>query len=434
MIHSISYLHSAKDILVAYKGEEPFSSFLKKYFAQHKKYGSRDRKQISHLCYCYFRLGKATSPNPLQRRGLYQQSLQIEERILIGLFLCSNESNVILQDLKPEWSLTPDPSPHGEGRNARFQMKLSSLNYHLTSQDIFPWADELSADIDKEQFIFSHFQQPDLFLRLRPGKEKMVKQKLQQAGIDFRIISDSCLALNNASKVDSIIELDKEAVVQDWSSQQTGKLLQQATPSDQIIRAGSNKQPTYRAGRPATIKAWDCCAGSGGKSIMLFDLNPKIELTVSDVRESILINLKKRFSNAGIKNYHSFVVNLTSSLPAGQAGQQQETSNYDLIIADVPCTGSGTWSRTPEQLYYFNKEKINEYASLQRKIVSNVIPYLKPGGFLLFITCSVFKKENEEVVDFIQKEFNLQSQEMQVLKGYNKKADTMFVALLKRNL
>ena len=78
-----SYLNSAKEILSAYKGEQPFGFFLKDFFARYKKYGSKDRKQISHLCYCYFRLGKAA------------MGLPVEERILMGLFLCSNESNEI---------------------------------------------------------------------------------------------------------------------------------------------------------------------------------------------------------------------------------------------------------------------------------------------------------------------------------------------------
>ena len=59
------------------------------------------------------------------------------------------------------------------------------------------------------------------------------------------------------------------------------------------------------------LYVWDCCAASGGKSIMLYDLDPAIRLTVSDIRESILINLRKRFNEAGIKKYQSFVIYLT---------------------------------------------------------------------------------------------------------------------------
>ena len=58
---------------------------------------------------------------------------------------------------------------------------------------------------------------------------------------------------------------------------------------------------------------------------------------------------------------------------------------------------------------------------------------LEPEGYLLYITCSVFKKENEEVVEFIKEKFNLHIIKMELLKGYDKKADTMFAALMKKN-
>ena len=147
-----------------------------------------------------------------------------------------------------------------------------------------------------------------------------------------------------------------------------------------------------------------------------------VHLTVSDVRESILINLHKRFAKAGIKNYDCFVGDVSSPNFSIQ-------KKFDLVICDAPCSGSGTWSRTPEQLYFFKKEKIGNYASLQKKIVSNAVKALKKNGCFLYITCSVFKKENEEVVEFIKSNHSLQLIEMRYLKGYDQKADTLFAAL-----
>ena len=59
------------------------------------------------------------------------------------------------------------------------------------------------------------------------------------------------------------------------------------------------------------LKAWDCCAASGGKSILLKDKFPRVQLTVSDIRETILRNLRQRFQRAGIKDYHAFVADLS---------------------------------------------------------------------------------------------------------------------------
>jgi 16S rRNA (cytosine967-C5)-methyltransferase len=87
-----SHLNTAVQLLQQYNGTQPFGSFIKQYFSQHKKYGSKDRKNISHLCYAFFRLGKALPQLPQ------------EERILTALFLCSNEPNELLQNLKPAWN------------------------------------------------------------------------------------------------------------------------------------------------------------------------------------------------------------------------------------------------------------------------------------------------------------------------------------------
>ncbi|HEX2627537.1 MAG TPA: Fmu (Sun) domain-containing protein [Chitinophagaceae bacterium] len=379
-----SYLNSAVSILNTYDGDEPLAAFLKKYFAQHKKYGSGDRKQIAHICYGYFRLGKA------------MPQLPVEERVVAGLFLNSTTKHPLLELVKPEWN---------EKTGWPIEKKYSVLNNDISINEVFPWEDECSEGIDQNKFCESFFIQPDLFLRLRPGKAQQVKNKLGNGNVEYKEVTDTCLALPNASKVDELLRLNEEVVVQDYSSQQTGTLLAGLNPG----------------------RVWDCCAASGGKSIMAWDVLPPIELTVSDKRESIISNLKKRFREAGIDRYQSSVIDLSIEQKRSASGGE-----YPLIIADVPCTGSGTWSRTPEQLFYFEKNRIDEYASLQKKIMMNVVPCLQTGGHLLYITCSVFKKENEEMVEFLQQQFSLAIIEKKLLKGYTMKADTMFAALLRK--
>jgi 16S rRNA (cytosine967-C5)-methyltransferase len=380
-----SYLNSAVIILRSYNGTEPFHLYVKKYFSANKKYGSKDRKQITSLCYNYFRLGNAG------------KNISTEERIVLATFLCENRSTEFLKAIMPEWNDLIEQS---------LEEKLAICNMQLAIDSLFPFKDELSGGINPEKFNASLLVQPDLFLRIRPGNTKRVIGKLSGAGLVYKLISEACIALPNASKVDSVLELDKEAVVQDYNSQRIADFIQ---------------LPTTHHKLPTSI--WDSCAASGGKSIMAYDINPNIELTVSDKRESILENLKKRFETAGIKNYRSFIADLST------CDWQKETKKFDLVICDAPCTGSGTWARTPEQLFYFKKNSIEKYAALQKKILENVVPHIKPGGHLLYITCSVFKKENEDVVGYVKEKFNLQLKEIQILDGYESKADTMFAAL-----
>ena len=106
---------------------------------------------------------------------------------------------------------------------------------------------------------------------------------------------------------------------------------------------------------------------------------------------------------------------------------------FPIVVCDAPCTGSGTWGRTPEQLYFFKKETIQLYAERQKKIVATAIPHLASGGLFFYITCSVFKAENEEVAAFIQSQFGLEQVHLELLKGWDKQADSMFVAVFKKN-
>jgi 16S rRNA (cytosine967-C5)-methyltransferase len=381
-------------MLSLYTGDEPFASFARKYFAQHRKFGSGDRRQVSHLCYCFFRLGKAVPAMPPA------------ERIMAGLFLCSNTPNQMLEEIRPEWNKLVELT---------VQEKWTAIDQSASLSQVFPGFAELSNGMEGEHFYSSFFVQPDLFLRIRPGKKAVVIHKLEQAGIAYQKINDDCLALPAATKADSVLIINKEVVVQDYNSQRVGEFLSLIKPE----LSGRQQRPAGRV--------WDCCAASGGKSIMAVDILGSIDLTVSDIRESILANLKKRFAAAGITGYTSKVINLASDT----IQYPLFNSQCSLIIADVPCTGSGTWSRTPEQLYYFDSKKTGTYAGLQKKIVTAAITQLQKGGYFLYITCSVFKKENEEAVEFIKEKFHLQLVKMELLKGYNQKADTMFAALLR---
>jgi 16S rRNA (cytosine967-C5)-methyltransferase len=323
-------------------------------------------------------------------------TLPVGEKILLGFFLCSTSSNEMLNELKPEWN---------EKAAVSTKEKCSISGYQCSITNIFSWKGWVSEEIDYAQFCESFLIQPDLFLRIRPGMKKVVEKKLLENKIAFKFLSPGCISLQSSVKADNFFTINKEVVIQDLNSQ---KVL------EPLVNYFAIKN---------SFKAWDCCAASGGKSFLLMDQFKNIDLTVSDVRQNILHNLHTRFKRAGIKNYKSFVADLSHS------PLTTHHSLFDLIICDAPCTGSGTWSRTPEQLLFFNEEKMNEYADLQRKIATNASKSLKQGGYILYITCSVFKKENEGVVEYLQQNTSLQLKSMKYFQGYEMRADTLFVAL-----
>lgn len=397
MKYAANYVKSAAAILSSFKNESPFSIYLKAYFAANKKFGSKDRKFIGQLCYQYFRTGKSLADLPT------------EEAIRVAVFLCNEQPNDWGGLFSEAW--IEAWSPALSERIAIVQKEIPDFKSEL----IFPFEKWISKSIDFKLFNESHLIQPYLFIRIRPGRLQNVLKALDKANIAYRSISDNCLALANGTKLEGIGEVDKDFVVQDYSSQQTAVLMEPAKK--------------LRKGKDASIDIWDSCAASGGKSILARDVLGNINLTVSDVRKTIIQNLISRFQRAGIRQFDSVIVNLSE--PVQSPELQHKT--FDLIICDAPCSGSGTWGRTPEQLSFFNTEHIQEYQKTQESIVTSVFPKLRPGGYFLYITCSVFEAENEGIMQYIsQSILTAELISQQLIAGFEKRADFMFAALFRK--
>lgn len=368
-----------------YDGALPLHRFLFTYFKRNKQMGSSDRRWASRYIYSFFRLGKALIK---EERTL---------RLAIADFLCNQNLSLVIEAYLPELKQYIELS-------VSEKLALIKSGYPAFElSDVFSFQDELSATIDKEEFLRSFFTQPDLFIRVSNGQLKKIEAVLNQENIACRQIGDNTLAVSNGTKLDKVLESQLSYQVQDLSSQQTGTFFQ-PQPWD---------------------KWWDCCAASGGKSLLLHDLEPKVELLVSDVRENSLNNLEERFRDARLKKYQKKVLDLLQN-----NDQDLHHYEFDGIILDAPCSGSGTWGRTPEMLYYFEKHKISYFSKLQQTIAANVVKYLKEGKPLIYITCSVFKQENEDVIAYLVENLPLKLEKMELIKGYNHKADTMFAARL----
>lgn len=392
LVQYFSQLETAKHLITNYRHHEPLHSYLKFFFKQNKKYGSRDRKLISSLCYNYYRLGQA-----------FDSENTIDFKILLGYFLVQQASTPFLEVLKPEWNIAVNKS-------TLEKLAIAGINANFK---IFTFDDKLSEEVDAAAFNSSFLHQPKLYIRIRPGFNTLVIEKLQASGLAFEIINNTCLAFSNATKIEDILDVGREVIIQDKNSQETGNIFKKYVDSSSTARS-----------------LWDCCAGSGGKSIMAYDLNNTLAITATDKRLSILKNLDKRFKEAGIKNYSSFIADLETIIPSDLTTLLDHQS-FDVVIADVPCTGSGTWARTPEDLYFFKKERIKKYVHIQQQVIKKSVQLLKDDGVFIYVTCSVFKQENEGQVEVIKNE-GLKLLQSLLLKGYHEQADTLFIAIFQK--
>jgi 16S rRNA (cytosine967-C5)-methyltransferase len=202
-------------------------------------------------------------------------------------------------------------------------------------------------------------------------------------------------------------------------------------PGDYVVQDYNSQQVCTFFKPIANQTWWDCCAASGGKSLALLDIEKNIKLTVSDVRKNILENLRARLKIYNYKNFNTLEcdANTTYSWPISL----QQTS-FDNIICDVPCSGSGTWARTPENYFFANLDKLSAFPKLQFNIANNVIKQLKPKGNLFYITCSVFAQENEEVVaKLLATNTDMTLHQETLLQGYQHNADFLYIAILQKN-
>jgi 16S rRNA (cytosine967-C5)-methyltransferase len=388
MDHPISartqqHMRSFEKALDAFKADMPFSRFLTNFFKENRQMGSKDRKVTTRLLYHFFRLGHAAKDLPrLQRLAMAE---------------CLAGGDVaVAQVATPHWVPLWDLS---------FSQRIDWFQQHTTFrlEALFPCVSSLSSEIDKEAFLKQHFIQPKVYIRSKKSSSETILKILKSGNIAFEQLSDQTFSFPNGTQL-QVLPLPKGSYqVQDWSSQ---RVLDHLTIND-----GSSW--------------WDACSGSGGKSINLWDRNPSIRLMVSDIRPSILRNLAERFEEAHIGPYRSKVIDMT------QGTEVLEGEKFDGILLDVPCTGSGTWGRTPEQLTAFRCDRITYFSSLQRNIASKALSHLKADGLLCYITCSVFTQENEAVIQFLLDHFPLELVQMRYEKGYDQHADTLFVAHLK---
>lgn len=145
--------------------------------------------------------------------------------------------------------------------------------------------------------------------------------------------------------------------------------------------------------RPQTVL--DLCAAPGGKS---FTVAEEIEGEVlsCDVTEQRLSLIQSGIKRLRLSNITTLCNDASASLP---------NQLFDLVLCDVPCSGFGVIRRKPE-IKYKEKDSLALLPKLQKQIVSNAVSAVKPGGYLVYSTCTLHKEENEGVVLWLEENFS----------------------------
>jgi 16S rRNA (cytosine967-C5)-methyltransferase len=211
---------------------------------------------------------------------------------------------------------------------------------------------------------------PATAIRLR---DPAAENDLRAEGIDLApglLASARRVSTANISKAHAL--LASQAVIQDEASQLVAALV----------------------GRGSRIL--DCCAAPGGKTLATADYNPDATITAVELhphRARLLQKLLRSTETSGAARPHNIQI-ITADLQTAPLH-----GNFDRVLADVPCSGTGTLARNPEIKWRLLPADLEDLHARQLAILSSAMKHVAPGGRLIYSTCSLEKEENEDVVE-----------------------------------
>ncbi|TVP73669.1 MAG: RsmB/NOP family class I SAM-dependent RNA methyltransferase [Rhodobacteraceae bacterium] len=167
---------------------------------------------------------------------------------------------------------------------------------------------------------------------------------------------------------------------------------------------------------PSGMRTLDFCAGGGGKALALAARGAQV--TAHDIAPARMKDLPERARRAQV------------TIPQTQS----PTGLFDLVLADVPCSGAGSWRRSPAGKWALTPERLHDLQNIQRMILDQCCALTVPGGYLAYVTCSLLKCENHQQISAFRErapEFDLHSEhQFTPLDG----GDGLYVAVLQRSI
>ena len=161
------------------------------------------------------------------------------------------------------------------------------------------------------------------------------------------------------------------------------------------------------------MRILDLCAGAGGKALALAAAAPGAGIIASDTNRARLSQLAPRATRAGAQIE-------TRLIDGGREAAQLADldGKCDVVLIDAPCSGSGTWRRNPEGRWRLTPERLDRLTKLQARLLDIAVPLVKPGGALVYATCSILAREGAGQADaFLGRHSSWEAQDLPIDGG-----------------
>ncbi len=358
-IHHIELLDKA--VLAGHRADRTLSRLFQEHHLPPDQ-----RRRLLRLSHAWFRWG-AVMPADMGFSEKLSWSAALE-----GLPLPGGKPRGLTPPDWNSWTLPPVSR-----RLDWLGMQLMELRGLKAEQFLPAWlADALPATRKRQALAEALLMPPGLWIRSRVGAAEL------RAGLESKVeilrphpVLENCWSVRSEADLYYMEAYQRgDFVIQDPASQAIG-LLCGALPGE---------------------RWWDMCAGAGGKTLHLCDaMAGKGVVIATDTHEKRLKELRRRLSLAG---RHNLEVQLWTGdrAPKGPL--------FDGVLVDAPCSNSGTLRRNPD-LWRRQSVQLDELRELQSRLLNLAAPRVKPGGRLVYATCSLLPCENEEVVELFLQRF-----------------------------
>lgn len=331
---------------------------IEKTLKQNSKWGARDRRFVAETTYDIVRWYRYLIAVSDSKNDDYWS--------LLGTWLIWKEITL------PDW----DQFKNINTNSLKGKFKKE---YPLPVRESIPdWLDELGTSElpsrwEKEIKSLNHEAEVVLRANALKGNIDTIQNQLMEEGIETTVNSkfQNALILNKRMNVFGSQPFKQGLFeVQDAGSQLIAPFLRVA-PGMRVV---------------------DACAGAGGKTLHLSALmQNKGRIVAMDTEGWKLDELRKRAKRAGANNIETKAIENSKTI-------KRQAESADRLLLDVPCSGLGVLKRNPDAKWKLSPEYISKVKILQRQILSDYATMVKPGGMLVYSTCSILPSENEEQV------------------------------------